>query len=54
MFYKMVSIVSQDLTSMGSRSLAIEGERDRDLRSALGSSSLDGVLEGVKLSMEST
>lgn len=40
------------LTSMGSRSLAMEGERERDL--SLGSSSRDGVLEGVKLSKEST
>lgn len=42
------------LTSMGSISLAMEGERDRDLRWDLGSSSRDGVLDGVKLSMEST
>lgn len=42
------------LTSIGSISLAIEGERERDLRWALGSSSRDGVLEGVKLSIEST
>lgn len=39
---------------MGSMSLAMEGERERDLRRDLGSSSRDGVLEGVKLSMEST
>lgn len=39
---------------MGSISLAMEGERERDLRWDLGSSSRDGVLEGVKLSMEST
>ena len=42
------------LTSMGSRSLAMEGERERDLRWDLESSSRDGVLEGVKLSTEST
>lgn len=41
-------------TSMGSISLAMEGERERDLRWDLGSSSRDGVLEGVKLSIEST
>lgn len=39
---------------MGSISLAMEGERERDLRWDLGSSSRDGVLEGVKLSIEST
>lgn len=32
----------------------MEGERERDLRWDLGSSSRDGVLEGVKLSTEST
>lgn len=42
------------LTSMGSMSLAMEGERERFLRWDLGSSSRDGVLDGVKLSMEST
>lgn len=42
------------LTSTGSMSLAMEGERERDLRWDLGSSSRDGVLEGVKFSMEST
>lgn len=38
---------------MGSTSLAMEGDRERDLRWDLGSSSLEGVLEGVKFSMES-
>lgn len=42
------------LTSMGSISLAMEGERERDLMRDLGSSSRDGVLDGVKLSTEST
>lgn len=42
------------LTSMGSMSLAMEGERERDLMWDLGSSSRDGVLDGVKLSTEST
>ena len=46
--------LKQVCTSMGSMSLAIEGDRERFLRWALGSSSLEGVLEGVKLSMEST
>lgn len=45
---------AEGLTSMGSISLAMEGERERDLRWDLGSSSRDGVLEGVKLSTEST
>lgn len=39
---------------MGSMSLAMEGERERFFRWDLGSSSRDGVLDGVKLSMEST
>lgn len=39
---------------MGSMSLAMEGERERFLRWDLGSSSRDGVLDGVKLSIEST
>lgn len=39
---------------MGSISLAIEGERERDLRWDFWSSSRDGVLDVVKLSIEST
>lgn len=47
-------VTEEVLTSMGSMSLAMEGERERDFRWDFGSSSRDGVLEGVKLSIEST
>lgn len=57
-FYYCISLelpkLRDCLTSRGSISLAMEGERERDLRCDLGSSSRDGVLEGVKLSIEST
>lgn len=35
-------------TSIGSMSLVVDGDRERDMRRDLESSSLDGVLEGVK------
>lgn len=47
----VVKVQRSAFTSMGSTSLAMEGDRERDF---LESSSLDGVLEGVKLSTEST
>lgn len=50
----MSSLAESFLTSMGSMSLAMDGEREWLFRRDLGSSSRDGVLEGVKLSMEST
>ncbi len=42
------SFRSPNDTSIGSMSLAVDGERERDIRRDLESSSRDGVLEGVK------
>lgn len=50
----VVKVQRSAFTSMGSTSLAMEGDRERDLSWDLESSLLDGVLEGVKLSTEST